>query len=163
MKLTDLIGKDDLIALQNELHDTFSFNVDIMDAEGKKVVGHTWGNELCPLIRDDAKGFGAICAPAGQMFHHMLSTTKEPIAEFCDGGMMRAGVPVIHDGEYIGAVGGCGLASDDDEVDAFTIGMMSDLDEAVVEEKAKTVTVVSEAKVKEIQEYIAKRIQDLID
>ena len=63
MHLTDLIGKDDLISLQNELHDTFNFNADIMDADGKKLVGNTWGNELCPAIRDDAKGFGAICAP----------------------------------------------------------------------------------------------------
>ncbi|NDV18842.1 transcriptional regulator [Pseudodesulfovibrio sp. JC047] len=162
MNLTDLIGKDDLIALQNELRDAFGLNADIMDAEGKKVVGHTWGNELCSTIRDDAKGFGSICAPAGQMFHHVLSTTKEPIAEFCDGGMMRVAVPVLHDGEYIGAVGGCGLAPDDDEVDTFTIGMMSDLDEAVLTEKAKTVAVGSQDKIKEIQSYITRRVEELI-
>ena len=75
---------------------------------------------------------------------------------------MRVGVPILHDGEYLGAVGGCGLASEDDEVDAFTIGMMSDLEETVIEEKAKTVAVISEDKVKEIQAFISKRVEELI-
>ena len=161
MTLKDLIPEEELARLQQDLHDTFGLNADIMDAEGHRLLGNTWGNQLCRAIRDDAKGFGAICAPAGQMFTQLLKQ-GEPFAEYCDGGMLRVSVPVVVKGEVVGAVGGCGVVPDDEEVDEFTIGMMSDLDEEAIAEKAKTVTAVSEAKVAEIQQYITDRLESLL-
>jgi ligand-binding sensor protein len=156
MTLKDLIAEEELARLQQDLHDTFGLNADIMDAEGHRLLGNTWGNQLCRAIRDDAKGFGAICAPAGQMFTQLMKK-GEPFAEYCDGGMLRVSVPVVVKGEVVG-----GVVPDDEEVDEFTIGMMSDLDEEAIAEKAKTVTAVSEAKVAEIQQYITDRLESLL-
>jgi ligand-binding sensor protein len=161
MDLTDLISEHDLIALRQELHDTFGLNADIMDADGKRLAGNTWGNDLCRAIREDDKGFGAICAPAGQMFGQLMKK-GEPFAEFCDGGMMRVSVPVMVGGEFVGAVGGCGLVPDDDEVDTFSIGMMSGLDESFIDEKVGTVKSASEAQVQEIIRFIRERVQGLM-
>ena len=160
MTLTDLIAEKDLIALQHELRDTFGMNADIMDADGKRLAGSSLGNDLCRAIREDAKGFGAICAPAGQMFGQLMRK-GEPFAEFCDGGMLRVSVPVVVDGEVVGAVGGCGLVPADDEVDGFAIGMMSDLDKDLIAEKSRTVKAASEARVQEILRFINDRIEAL--
>lgn len=160
MKLTDYIAEEDLKTLQQELHDTFGLNADVMDGEGARLFGNTWGNVLCKAIREDAKGMGAICVPAGQVFIHEMQQ-GEPFSEECDAGMMRISVPVVVDGEVIGGIGGCGLMPADGEVDAFTIGMMSDVAEADAEKMAEGVQVASEERVKEIQGYIAKRISEL--
>lgn len=157
MELADVMTRDEWISIQNELHEKFNLNADIMDRDGKRLAGNTWGNELCPAIRDDTKGFGAICATAGMMFTQMVQE-GEPFVEECDGGMARISVPVRVNGELLGAVGGCGVVVDDGEVDEFTINMMSDLDEAAISEKAATVPVAGEDAVREIQSFIQEKI-----
>jgi len=161
MKLTDFQPTEKWVELQEELHKRYALNADIMDHDGKRLVENTWGNDLCKAIRGDKKGFGAICAPAGQMFLQLMRE-GEPFAEECDGGMMRIGVPVMKDGEFLGAVGGCGVYDEDGEVDEFTIDMMSDLDADAIADMAQTVKSVSADKVAEIQEFIQAKLAEMI-
>lgn len=161
MNLTDLASEEKWRELQNELHENFHLNADIMDKEGRRLLGNTWGNTLCKTIREDAKGFSSICVTAGQMFTHLIQQ-GEPFVEECDGGMMRVSVPVMKDDELIGAVGGCGLVAEDGEVEEFTIGMMSDITEEKIAELAQGAPIVSEERVKEIQAFIDKRIAEII-
>ncbi|MGL1861069.1 MAG: PocR ligand-binding domain-containing protein [Pseudodesulfovibrio sp.] len=158
MELTDLMPVEDWVALQEELHVRYQLNADVMDKEGKRLSGNTWGNELCKAIREDAKGFGAICAPAGQMFLKLMQNGTKPFSEECDAGMMRISVPIIKDGEFLGAVGGCGLIPEDGEIDEFTIDMMSDLDAERITHMTPKVGSASEAKVAEIQAFILERV-----
>lgn len=159
MTLTDIQPLEFWVALQEELHDTFGLNADVMDKDGKRLSGNTWGNDLCRAIREDSKGFGAICATAGQMFTQLMQQ-GEPFHEECDGGMMRISVPIKKDGELLGAVGGCGLFDPEGEVDEFSIGMMSDLEEGTITELAKQVRPADPEKIKEIQAFIQKRIDE---
>lgn len=161
MELTDIMPKEKWIALQEELHQKFALNADIMDKEGKRLSGFTWGNDLCKAIHDDSKGFGAICATAGMMFVQMVKE-GEPFVEECDAGMARISLPIKVDGELVGAVGGCGLVVDDGEVDEFTIGMMSELDEETIAKASATVSEASESKVAEIQAFIQEKIDEAI-
>jgi ligand-binding sensor protein len=161
MTLKDLVSEEELARLQQELHDRFGLNADIMDGDGHRLLGNIWGNDLCRAIRDDDKGFGAICATAGQMFTQLLKK-GEPFVEYCDGGMVRVSVPVVVDGEVVGGVGGCGLVPADEEVDEFSIGMMSGLSEEDIAEKAKTVRTVTEEQLAEIQAFITERIDGLL-
>ena len=160
MKMTDLIPAEDLRALQQELSERYGLNADIMDADGKRLFGATFGNKLCRAIRDDEKGFGGICVPAGQMFTHLMKQ-GEPFHEECDAGMLRVAVPVVVDGEVIGSIGGCGLVPPGGEADPFAIGMMSDIEEAAATDMAGKLKPAAEGRVEEIQAYIRKRINEL--
>lgn len=162
MELTDFRAVEEWVELQDELHKRYALNADVMNKEGKRLSGNTWGNELCREIRGDDKGFGAICAPAGQMFLQLMQTGKKPFAEECDAGMMRICVPVIKDGEFLGAVGGCGLVPEDGELDEFTIDMMSDLDAEHIAKLALKVGTASEVKVQEIQDFIKDKVAEAI-
>ena len=161
MKLTDLAPEEKWRELQDELRDKFGLNADIEDGEGKRLFGTSWGNDLCRAVRDDQKGFSSICVTAGQMFTHLLKQ-GEPFSEECDAGMMRVAVPVKRDGEVIGSVGGCGLMPTDGEIDPFTIGIMSDISEETVEKLSPDVHVADEDRVREIQAYIQKRVDEII-
>lgn len=160
MELTDLMSVEDWVALQYELHDRFGLNADVVNSKGQRLAGNSWGNELCRKLHDDTKGYGAICSTAGMMFSQMVQQ-GQPFVEECDAGMTRISVPVIVDGEHLGAVGGCGVVAEDGEVDAFSIGMMSDLSEDVISEAAETVTMVSYDNIQKIQEYIESRLATL--
>ena len=76
--------------------------------------------------------------------------------------MMRVAVPIKHDGEVIGSVGGCGLMPADGEIDPFTIGMMSRHQRGDRGEAVPAVHVADEDRVKEIQAYIRKRVDEII-
>ena len=160
MHMTDLIPAEDLRALQQELSERYGLNADIMDADGKRLFGATWGNDLCRAIRDDDKGFGAICVPAGQMFTHLMKQ-GEPFTEECDAGMMRVSVPVVVNDMVIGSIGGCGLVPHDGEADGFTIGMMSDIEEPNASAMSRKLIPIPEGRVEEIQAFIRKRIDEL--
>jgi ligand-binding sensor protein len=162
MNLTDLQPKEKWIELQQELHDRFHINADVMDKDGKRLAGNTWGNELCRAIREDAKGHGAICAPAGQMFVQLMQNGRAAFVEECDAGMMRISVPVIKDGELLGAVGGCGLVAEEGEVDEFMVEMSTSMDGETVAGLAKSVHAVSEARVQEVLEFIKARVAALV-
>lgn len=162
MELTDFMPVDKWVELQEEVHARFHLNADVMDKEGKRVSDNSWGNDLCRDIRSDAKGFSTICAPAGQMCKHLLLKSCEPFAEKCDAGMMRICVPVIKDGELLGAVGGCGVVPAEGEVDWSTIDMMSDLDADSIKQMAGKVAVASDARVREIQTFIQERVASVL-
>jgi len=162
MELTDFQSVEKWVELQDELHERFALNADVMNKEAKRLAGNTWGNELCREIRGDAKGFGSICAPAGQMFLQLMQQGQKPFAEECDAGMMRICVPVIKDGEFLGAVGGCGVVPADGEVDEFTIDMMSNLDADNITEMAKEVQIASPERVQEIQDFIKEKVAGII-
>ncbi|WP_243544694.1 PocR ligand-binding domain-containing protein [Pseudodesulfovibrio tunisiensis] len=161
MKMTDLAPEQDWKALQQELRDTYGFNADIMDAEGRRLFGSSWGNDLCRAIHDDRQAFGAICQPSGQMFTHLLTSGRTAFAEECDGGMLRITVPVIRNNELVGAVGGCGLLPDDGEIEEFMIRMSSGMDEATIAKHAGTVAPVQRARVDEIIARIERRIREI--
>ncbi|MBU4191583.1 MAG: PocR ligand-binding domain-containing protein [Pseudodesulfovibrio sp.] len=162
MHLTDLQPKEKWVELQQELHDRFHLNADVMDRDGTRLTGNTWGNDLCRAIREDAKGHGAICAPAGQVFVHLMQEGRAAFVEECDAGMVRISVPVIKDGELLGSVGGCGLMPEEGEVDEFMVEMSTDMDAETVAGLAKTVPVASEQRVREILEFIEARVAELI-
>jgi len=162
MELTDFKPLDWWVALQDELHERFALNADVMDKEGKRIAGNTWGNELCRAIRNDAKGLGAICAPAGQMFFQMMKNEKKPFAEECDAGMLRVSVPIIKDGEFLGAVGGCGLMPSDGEIEEYMIEMSTDMGEDKIAELAQGVSVVNDAKVAEILDFISGKVAEAL-
>jgi len=162
MELTEYMSVEKWVELQDELHERFQLNADVMGKDGKRLSGNTWGNDLCREIRGDAKGFGSICAPAGQLFLKMMQDSAEPFSEECDAGMMRISVPIVKDGEFLGAVGGCGLIPEDGEIDEFTVDMMSDLDAERITHMAAKVSVASEARVKEIQDFIQKKLAAII-
>lgn len=162
MKLTDLMPVEKWVELQEELHERFSLNADIMNKDGKRLAGNTWGNDLCRAIRGDAKGFGAICVPSGQMFLHLMQTGKKPFVEECDAGMLRISVPILHEGELVGAVGGCGVVPEDGEIDEYMIDMSTGMTEEEISELSAQVGVASEARVQEILEFIQKKVAEAV-
>ena len=162
MTLTDLAPLEKWVELQNELHEKFHINADIMDPQGHRMAGNAWGNDLCKLIRNHPKGLATICAPSGQAFTNLMQVSKAPFVEECDAGMVRISVPVVRDGELLGAVGGCGLLPDDGELEEFYIQMATEADDDRLAKLAATVRVSSRDKLALIVDYIKKRIAEII-
>jgi len=55
--------------------------------------------------------------------------TKKPVIGECDAGLLKLTVPIFVGDEFLGVGGGCGLLTDDSEVETYLISMTIGVDE----------------------------------
>jgi ligand-binding sensor protein len=163
MKMTDLMPVEQWLELEKELHEKFHINAEVVEVDGKRVTNkRLWCNELCRKIRASAEGTGGICAPSGQEFVRLIREERKPFIEECDLCLSKINVPVIVDGEVVGAVGGCGLLPEGNEVEEYLVTVTMGMDEGEVQQLAETIPTASQDKLEEIRDYIQAKVLEII-
>jgi ligand-binding sensor protein len=163
MKLTDLLPLEKWMELEQEISRRSGLGANVFGTDGVRITDfHHWPNRLCPAIKATDKGQAFICAVAHMNLATEAVNTGKPVIEECDAGLMKMVVPIIVNGEYLGAVGACGLLRDDNEPDAFLVNKITEIDEEKVEELAQGIANISSDKVKELEEYIVGEIQRIV-
>lgn len=163
MQMTDLMPVEDWLALEKELFDKFNINAEVVEEDGKRVTGkRLWCNELCQVIRESDKGTAGICAPSGQEFVRLTREEREPFIEECDICLAKVNVPVIVDGELVGAVGGCGPLPEGGEVEEFMVQVTMGLEEKDVQRLARSVPTASQERLEEIRAYIEDKVAAIV-
>ena len=105
MHITDLLPAGKWAELEKELSEKFGVNCAVNDAAGTRVSGQAfWGNALCPKIQGHKPAASMICSQLSQFIMRELAEKREPVAEQCDAGMTKYAVPVVVNGEFLGAV-----------------------------------------------------------
>lgn len=163
MKLTDLLPLEKWMEFEQEISRRSGLGANVFGTDGVRITDfHHWANRLCPAIKATDKGQAFICAVAHMNLATQAVNTAETVVEECDAGLMKMVVPIIVNGEYLGAVGACGLLRDDNEPDAFLINKISEIDEEKVEELVKGIGIISSDKVKELEEYIVGEVSKIV-
>lgn len=122
MNLSDIAALENWIELEKKINDRSGLNASVFDAAGVRITDFKkWANKLCPVIKSNQKGQNFICALAHQNIAAQAAHKHQPVMERCDAGLMKLVVPVFIDGEFLGAVSGCGCLLDNDDVDMFMI------------------------------------------
>jgi len=164
MKLTDIAPLERWMELENDINARSGMDANVFDTKGYRISPQKhWANELCPAIKDTDKGQSFICAPAHMNLAAQAARAGETVIEECDAGMIKLVVPIVADGEFIGAVGACGMRFEDSEVDAFLVNKMTDIDEDRVEFLAAGVPTITREATEELGRYIRKRVEAILD
>jgi len=164
MKLTDIAPLERWMELENDINARSGMDANVFDTKGYRISPQKhWANELCPAIKDTDKGQSFICAPAHMNLAAQAARAGETVIEECDAGMIKLVVPIVADGEFIGAVGACGMRFEDSEVDAFLVNKMTDIDEDRVEFLAAGVPTITREAAEELGRYIRKRVEAILD
>lgn len=138
MELTDLLPLEKWVELEKEIHARSGLESNVFNTDGIRITDNkVWVNRLCPAIKATDKGQAFICAVAHMNLAHQAKEEGKPVIEACDAGLMKIVVPIIMDGEFIGAVGACGLLPADGEVDAFLVNKITEIEEDTVEAFAR--------------------------
>jgi len=164
MKLTDIAPLERWMELENDINARSGMDANVFDTKGYRISPQKhWANELCPAIKDTDKGQSFIFAPAHMNLAAQAARAGETVIEECDAGMIKLVVPIVADGEFIGAVGACGMRFEDSEVDAFLVNKMTDIDEDRVEFLAAGVPTITREAAEELGRYIRKRVEAILD
>ncbi len=163
MKLTEIAPLERWMELENDINARSGMDANVFDTRGYRISPQKhWANALCPAIKDTDKGQSFICAPAHMNIAAQASRAGDTVIEECDAGMIKLVVPIVADGEFVGAVGACGMRFEDSEIDAFLVNKMTDIEEDKVESLAANVPSITRENAEELGCYIRMRIDAIL-
>lgn len=163
MELTDLLPLEKWAELEKEIHARSGLESNVFNTDGIRITDNkVWVNRLCPAIKATDKGQAFICAVAHMNLANQAKGEKRPVIEECDAGLMKIVVPIFMDGEYIGAVGACGLLPAGGEVDAFLVNKITDIDEETVEALSDDLAAIEQTSAEEVAQFIWERIEAIV-
>ncbi len=164
MELTDLLPLKEWEAFEKEITEKTGLSVNVFNTDGIRIsTHHHWPNKLCPAVKATDKGQAFICAVAHMNLAAQAARNNAPVFEECDAGLVKLVAPIIAAGEYLGAVGACGLLLDDGEVDTFAVNKITEeIDEETAEELAAGIGSVSSDELTELGEMIRRRVDSVV-
>jgi ligand-binding sensor protein len=163
VELTDLLPLEKWAELENEIHSQSGLESNVFNTDGIRITENkVWVNRLCPAIKATDRGQAFICAVAHMNLANQAKDEMRAVIEECDAGLMKIVVPIVVDGEYIGAVGACGLLPADGEVDAFLVNKITEIEEEVVEELCEDLGVIETNSAEEVAQFIWEKIEAIV-
>ncbi len=163
MKLTDLAPLERWVALEQEIHARTGMDANVFDPRGYRITPvKNWANRLCPAIKETDKGQSFICAPAHMNIAAQAMRAGTPVIEECDAGMIKLVVPIRLNGEFLGAVGACGMKFDESDIDAYLVNKMTDIDEEAVERLSVTVPAITREETEALGRDVAAVVEGIL-
>ncbi len=161
--LTDLLPVEKWKALEAEIHTMSGLDTNIFNPEGVRISDFkAWINRLCPEIKATDKGQSFICAVAHMNVAEQARQQGAPVIEECDAGLIKLVVPIILDGEFLGAAGACGALLEGGEIDTFLIEKIAEIEESRSEPLAQEVKTITREEAQKVVAFIEARIDTVI-
>ncbi len=164
MELTDILPAEKWLELEKEIHERSGLASNVFNVQGIRITDYkVWVNRLCPVVKANDNGQSFICAVAHMNIADMAKNSKETVIEECDAGLLKLVVPIFVKGEFLGAVGACGLLLDDGDVDSFMVNRTIEIGEENIEGLSDDIKRVSTEDVEALGEYITERLKKITD
>ena len=162
--LTDLMPIESWKELEQEIHDVSGLDANIFNPAGVRISDFkVWINRLCPEIKATDKGQSFICAVAHMNVAEQARQQAAPVIEECDAGLVKIVVPILLDGEFLGAAGACGALLEDGEVDTFLIEKIAGIEEQRAEPLIPEIKRISGSDAQAVVDFIQARINEILE
>lgn len=163
MTLTDLCSIDEWTELERKITQLSNLDANVFGPDGYRITDYKhWANRLCPAVKDTDKGQSFICAVAHMNLSAQARQTGKTVIDACDAGLVKMVVPVFYGGEFLGAVGACGLLSGEDEVDDFLINKVTGIDEETIRELSGDLARISSDRLDAVIAVIQAEIEKIV-
>lgn len=163
MELLDVCSAQRWQTLEDGIRAISGLNASVYNIHGYRInPAESWPNRLCPAIKANPKGQSFICATAHMNLANEARLNRSAVIEACDAGMVKVVVPVFVGETFLGAVGGCGLLPEQDEIDTFVVHKITGMQEEEVEDLAQGVASISTSKAREVVEFIEKQLEEIL-
>ena len=163
MRLDDLMPIQGWEALERELHERSGLNACTYDPEGSRITAFSaWANDICPQVKASPQGVAAICAVANQFFTNQARETGQRVIGECDGGLAKFALPIVHQGQFLGTIGGCGHRFPDGEVETFLIHKSTGLKMEDLEQLCTGVRTITRQDVEELAGWLQLRLDEVL-
>ena len=129
--------------------------------DAKSVVLQSSGKRcpLCAKIRSINESLSFICAQTQQFMVETSRTSRKPVIDACEAGMLKFLIPLFLDGEFAGSVTVCGCSFPGEEIEVFGISQVTKMKEDEIISLVKQVPEIEQAKVDEIVDRLFQKLK----
>jgi ligand-binding sensor protein len=161
MELTEILSITEWSHFEGDVFKRFGMSCTVQDINGARITEKLrWSNRLCRKIKGDKESLAAICSPSNLYFMAEARKTETPVVGECDAGFLKLAVPIIVNGEFLGAVGGCGLLPAGGEIEPFIITKTLGLSEREIFDVCRDIRVMNKTEGRIMAEYIDHSIRE---
>lgn len=158
MTLMDLKRKEEWESILDRFSRDANMTACLIDDTGNPLLCRFDRYPLCKSIRDNQEAATFICSQINIAMLAVVKKTRRPEVDVCDAGLLRIVVPIFRDGELVGQIAACGLASKDEELGSFVVAKQLGVSEKQVTELAQSTPFASE---EELQRLTASLFEEL--
>jgi ligand-binding sensor protein len=163
MHLTDLLSLENWKIFEEEITARSGLDANVFNTDGRRITDYkSWANRLCPAVKATDKGQAFICAVAHMNLAAQAARSEKAVIEECDAGLVKMVVPIFAKGEYVGAVGACGMLLDEGEVDSFLVNKITGIEEDTVENLSQGMGRITTEKLEALAGFIEERIGKIV-
>ncbi|MEW6599867.1 MAG: PocR ligand-binding domain-containing protein [Nitrospirota bacterium] len=163
MELVDLLPVEKWLELEKDIFNRSGLASNVFNVSGIRITDYKeWVNRLCPSIKADDRGQSFICAVAHMNIAGMAKERRKAVVGECDAGLLKLVVPIFVNGNFLGAVGACGLLLEDSDVDSFMINRTIEMDDNTISELSEGIKRMKEEEIEKLGNYIAERIDIIV-
>jgi len=163
MKLTDVLPVEKWVEIEEMIYEKSGLNASVFDINGIRITKYKkFVNELCPVIKANEKGQSYICAVAHQNLAVMAKKSKKSVIMECDAGLVKIVAPIFIDGEFLGAMGGCGLLLDDGETDSFLVNKTTGIESETVENLSVGIPVMTTEEAEAVAAFLEDKTAEIL-
>lgn len=130
----------------------------LTDADGAILACCADRYPLCAAVRSKSDAIMSVCSQTNVAMLSVIKKTLKPEVDMCEAALLRVVVPVLHDGEFIGQVTACGVASEDEEADTFRVSKELDIPEEKAKELLQSTPFGSEEELKRVADELFDRL-----
>jgi len=109
----------------------------LTDDKGTPLICRSDRTPLCTAIRENPDAATFICSQINTVMLRAVKKSHLPEVDLCDVGLLRIAVPICRDGELVGLVTACGLASKEEELCDVLVAKQLDITAGKVRELAQ--------------------------
>jgi ligand-binding sensor protein len=117
----DLRSKEQWEEILDRLAEDVNMTACLTDDKGVPFFCRRDRYPLCAAVRDNADAITAICSQTNTVMLAAVVKTLKPEVDYCEAGLLRLVVPVLHGGAIVGLVTACGLAVKEEEPETFLV------------------------------------------
>jgi ligand-binding sensor protein len=86
-------------------------------------------NPLCAKIRSIENSRSFICGQTQQFMAGTAASSKKPVTDLCEAGMLKSVIPLFRDNQFIGSITVCGSSVPGEEIETFAISKSTNMNE----------------------------------
>ena len=116
-------------------------------------------NPLCSEIRANNESLAFICGQTQQFMMKQAKSTRQPVIDACEAGMLKSLIPLFLDTDFKGSITVCGSCVPGEEIETFTIAKSTKMNEKEIRSLVKAVPEADQEKARGVIQRLFQKIK----
>jgi len=159
MSVYDIRSKKEWQKILDDVSEKAGMPVALVDKKNTVMQESGERNPLCSRIRGKKESLSFICGQTQQFMAEQSKSTREPVIDICEAGLLKFVVPIFSGADFAGAVTACGLCVPGEEIETFIIAKNTELNENEISTLAERIPEIDQEEVKALVQLLFQKVK----